>query len=235
MSLCHTDSSAFTCISSPFRWRVPRGRAVGMERVSLVSCLAFVIILHTVGVDKWVCPEICPGVQQDAQSPARRTSPRCIILAPTRELAKQVEREFQDSAPKLRTGCFYGGEAIMLIKRPPHQAGSSCSMAARQVLCFAPAVLQSCTKKFPRGTCLVHMDLMLLQLHASHQNDEVGGVSLTSSLHETKSNLGKGNLLAVEEECQFGRQPPLRLPALPRCTKACLCPDSLPHEEKMPG
>ena len=33
------------------------------------------------------------------------------MLAPTRELAKQVEREFQASAPNLTTGCYYGGEA----------------------------------------------------------------------------------------------------------------------------
>jgi len=36
-------------------------------------------------------------------------SPRCIVLAPTRELAKQVEREFQASGPGLSLGCFYGG------------------------------------------------------------------------------------------------------------------------------
>ena len=70
-------------------------------------------MLLAVGMDKSVRPEIASGVQQNEQSPARRVSPRCIILAPTRELAKQVEREFQDSAPKLRTGCFYGGEVIM--------------------------------------------------------------------------------------------------------------------------
>ena len=38
--------------------------------------------------------------------------PRCIILAPTRELAKQVEREFQDSSPGLTVGCYYGGVDI---------------------------------------------------------------------------------------------------------------------------
>ena len=36
-------------------------------------------------------------------------APRCIVLAPTRELAKQVEREFQASGPGLSLGCFYGG------------------------------------------------------------------------------------------------------------------------------
>lgn len=36
-------------------------------------------------------------------------TPRCIVLAPTRELANQVEREFAASAPTLAVGCFYGG------------------------------------------------------------------------------------------------------------------------------
>lgn len=41
----------------------------------------------------------------------RRTGrlPRALVLAPTRELAKQVEKEIQDSAPYLSTACVYGG------------------------------------------------------------------------------------------------------------------------------
>ena len=34
------------------------------------------------------------------------------MLAPTRELAKQVEREFQECAPRLALGCFYGGNRV---------------------------------------------------------------------------------------------------------------------------
>ncbi len=41
--------------------------------------------------------------------PAAGRTPRCIVLAPTRELANQVEREFAASAPSLAVGCFYGG------------------------------------------------------------------------------------------------------------------------------
>lgn len=37
-------------------------------------------------------------------------SPGCIVLAPTRELAKQVEREFAATGPTLRTACVYGGK-----------------------------------------------------------------------------------------------------------------------------
>lgn len=35
--------------------------------------------------------------------------PRALVLAPTRELAKQVEKEFKESAPFLSTVCIYGG------------------------------------------------------------------------------------------------------------------------------
>lgn len=41
----------------------------------------------------------------------RRTGrlPRFLVLAPTRELAKQVEKEIKESAPYLNTVCVYGG------------------------------------------------------------------------------------------------------------------------------
>lgn len=35
--------------------------------------------------------------------------PRALVLAPTRELAKQVEKEIKESAPYLSTVCVYGG------------------------------------------------------------------------------------------------------------------------------
>lgn len=35
--------------------------------------------------------------------------PRALVLAPTRELAKQVEKEIKESAPHLSTVCVYGG------------------------------------------------------------------------------------------------------------------------------
>lgn len=35
--------------------------------------------------------------------------PRVLVLAPTRELAKQVEKEIKESAPYLSTVCVYGG------------------------------------------------------------------------------------------------------------------------------
>ncbi|KAL0320014.1 UNVERIFIED_CONTAM: DEAD-box ATP-dependent RNA helicase 53, mitochondrial [Sesamum radiatum] len=39
-------------------------------------------------------------------------NPLAIILAPTRELARQVDKEFAESAPKLDTLCVYGGVPI---------------------------------------------------------------------------------------------------------------------------
>ncbi|XP_027935864.1 DEAD-box ATP-dependent RNA helicase 3, chloroplastic-like [Vigna unguiculata] len=47
----------------------------------------------------------------DEQSSHRRHSrlPKALVLAPTRELAKQVEKEIQESAPYVKTVCVYGG------------------------------------------------------------------------------------------------------------------------------
>ncbi|XP_010511251.1 PREDICTED: DEAD-box ATP-dependent RNA helicase 53 isoform X2 [Camelina sativa] len=42
----------------------------------------------------------------------RGRNPLCLVLAPTRELARQVEKEFRESAPSLDTICLYGGTPI---------------------------------------------------------------------------------------------------------------------------
>ena len=42
----------------------------------------------------------------------RGRAPLCLVLAPTRELAKQVEREFTSVSPSLFVGCYYGGTPI---------------------------------------------------------------------------------------------------------------------------
>ena len=47
----------------------------------------------------------------------RGRNPRCVVLAPTRELAKQVENEFNLTTPNLRTICFYGGASITAQSR----------------------------------------------------------------------------------------------------------------------
>ncbi|XP_022871875.1 DEAD-box ATP-dependent RNA helicase 53, mitochondrial-like [Olea europaea var. sylvestris] len=43
----------------------------------------------------------------------RGRNPLALILAPTRELARQVDKEFYESAPGLDTLCVYGGVPIM--------------------------------------------------------------------------------------------------------------------------
>lgn len=47
----------------------------------------------------------------EERGPLRRASrlPRVLVLAPTRELAKQVEKEIKESAPYMNTVCVYGG------------------------------------------------------------------------------------------------------------------------------
>jgi ATP-dependent RNA helicase DDX21 len=53
------------------------------------------------------------GGDARAASRARQgRPPRALVLAPTRELAQQVERELASSAPSLEAGCFYGGVDI---------------------------------------------------------------------------------------------------------------------------
>ncbi|KAJ3669327.1 hypothetical protein LUZ60_011277 [Juncus effusus] len=50
--------------------------------------------------------------EEDEARTARRSGrklPRALVLAPTRELAKQVEKEIKESAPHLHTVCVYGG------------------------------------------------------------------------------------------------------------------------------
>ncbi|XP_068654597.1 DEAD-box ATP-dependent RNA helicase 53, mitochondrial-like [Aristolochia californica] len=42
----------------------------------------------------------------------RGRNPLALVLAPTRELARQVEKEFKESAPSLDTLCVYGGVSI---------------------------------------------------------------------------------------------------------------------------
>ncbi|KAJ1425573.1 Zinc finger, CCHC-type [Sesbania bispinosa] len=54
---------------------------------------------------------IIKSLNDDERSPQRRSGrlPKVLVLAPTRELAKQVEKEIKESAPYLNTVCVYGG------------------------------------------------------------------------------------------------------------------------------
>ncbi|XP_017419020.1 DEAD-box ATP-dependent RNA helicase 3, chloroplastic isoform X2 [Vigna angularis] len=54
---------------------------------------------------------VIKGITEDEDEPSLRSGrlPRVLVLAPTRELAKQVEKEIKESAPYLNTVCVYGG------------------------------------------------------------------------------------------------------------------------------
>eukprot|EP01025_Chloroclados_australasicus_P008688 TRINITY_DN1315_c0_g1_i1.p1 TRINITY_DN1315_c0_g1~~TRINITY_DN1315_c0_g1_i1.p1 ORF type:complete len:861 (-),score=132.40 TRINITY_DN1315_c0_g1_i1:515-3025(-) len=55
--------------------------------------------------------------EEDVKQKTRGRYPRCLVLTPTRELAKQVEEEFQSAAPQLDMGVFYGGTSIQNQQR----------------------------------------------------------------------------------------------------------------------
>ena len=44
-------------------------------------------------------------------------APRALVLAPTRELAKQIAEEFNQSAPHLSISCIYGGSSYVLQEK----------------------------------------------------------------------------------------------------------------------
>eukprot|EP00250_Pteridium_aquilinum_P005217 c15347_g1_i1 orf=588-2879(+) len=62
---------------------------------------------------------IIQSLLEENERERRRFSrnPRVLVLAPTRELAMQVEKEFMESAPNLSTLCVYGGVSIVAQQR----------------------------------------------------------------------------------------------------------------------
>ncbi|XP_008308798.1 nucleolar RNA helicase 2 [Cynoglossus semilaevis] len=48
-------------------------------------------------------------LQKESVAPVRGRAPKVLVLAPTRELAIQVAKDFKDIAKKLAITCFYGG------------------------------------------------------------------------------------------------------------------------------
>ncbi|GJU21988.1 DEAD-box ATP-dependent RNA helicase 53, mitochondrial-like protein [Tanacetum coccineum] len=55
---------------------------------------------------------IMDKITRSIQKNGKGRNPQAIVLAPTRELAKQVEKEFHEAAPNLSTLCVYGGVPI---------------------------------------------------------------------------------------------------------------------------
>ena len=50
-------------------------------------------------------------IKEDHSTRGRK--PRCVVLAPTRELAVQIHREFERIGPQLSTVCIYGGTSYI--------------------------------------------------------------------------------------------------------------------------
>lgn len=47
-----------------------------------------------------------------AERPRKGRLPRCVVMAPTRELANQVAKEFSTACPNIAVDSFYGGTSI---------------------------------------------------------------------------------------------------------------------------
>lgn len=56
-----------------------------------------------------------PVIEKLMKRERRTRACGCIVLAPTRELAKQVEREFAATGPSLKTACVYGGTFLGFV------------------------------------------------------------------------------------------------------------------------
>lgn len=58
-----------------------------------------------------------PIIEGIAPSRDYGRAPRALVLAPTRELAKQIAEEFNQSAPHLSITCIYGGSSYVLQEK----------------------------------------------------------------------------------------------------------------------
>lgn len=83
-------------------------------------------------------PSIRPLQENRASRPRKGRFPRCLVLAPTRELANQVSREFESVCPSLKVDSFYGGVSIgAQVGTPPDDFGLACtSLSIRGI--YAP-------------------------------------------------------------------------------------------------
>lgn len=77
---------------------------IGRARTGSGKTLAFVLPIV----------EALAAAQRAGEAPGREGKPLVLVLAPTRELAQQVERDFAwiGSAHGLTSACFYGGSAM---------------------------------------------------------------------------------------------------------------------------
>ncbi|OSX80459.1 hypothetical protein BU14_0052s0072 [Porphyra umbilicalis] len=77
---------------------------IGRARTGSGKTLAFVLPIV----------EALAAAEKAGQAPRRDAKPLVLVLAPTRELAQQVERDFEwvGAAHGLKSTCFYGGSAM---------------------------------------------------------------------------------------------------------------------------
>ncbi len=86
-----------------------RGRAPTCAQLRVLVCPQGTCRAWT----DFACALVC--VQDDLATGARKKrgrTPRCVVLAPTRELANQVAREFESACPNLKVASVYGGVPI---------------------------------------------------------------------------------------------------------------------------
>ena len=76
------------------------------ETFSMVHDGADMIVRARTGTGKTLCFAL-PLIEKILQN--RTRNPQVLVLAPTRELAKQVASEFEKFGPQLNVSCLYGG------------------------------------------------------------------------------------------------------------------------------
>lgn len=94
--------------------RVMRGENIVVRsRTGSGKTLGFAIpIIEMLDRDSAQRPELTRAYTKAAQGVAAPPGPRCLVLAPTRELAGQVADEFKRVAGRLRVCAIYGGTAF---------------------------------------------------------------------------------------------------------------------------
>ncbi|KAI8476815.1 MAG: P-loop containing nucleoside triphosphate hydrolase protein [Monoraphidium minutum] len=81
---------------------------IGRAKTGSGKTLAFALPI----IEGILAEERAAGEGGRRRRPVSGRAPRCIVLAPTRELANQVAKEFESACPSLVVRSFYGGVSI---------------------------------------------------------------------------------------------------------------------------